>query len=238
MVAQGRLDAERAALSEFTLYAMDHAALETLVLRVLKAIGERDRKQWAAFVAELREGPSSPVKLSSVGRFGSIRPDLIDPFEDEPLTARRIPHWEDATLQNSLRTLAQLTALHRFVGDMGRMQGWLMDMPLREAFASDGQRAEFEALNSLILSGKREMPRHLAFLRDPDAHCSYVVPEELASLAQLVDEHGYLRQAARRLATIEEGGGRFLGRFLDRLRAFLLFAAAEGCSLYYRELET
>lgn len=205
-------------MSEFSLYATDHDALETMVLRVLKTIGEHNRVEWAAVVSELR------------------RHELTDPFEEEPLTARSIPAWEDPRLVVALRELTQLRALRAFVGGLGRMNAWLVDLPLRVKIASNGERAEFAAFDALILRSKRPWPRHLAFLMDRDARCSYLAPGETAALAEAVVTNGYLRRAADYcMSALKEPA---CGRFLASLAEFLVSAGRAGQALYYRELGT
>ena len=227
-------------MSEFSLYAIDHPALEALVLRVLKIIGERDRKGWTAFVSELRRHPCWPLHLSSVGRVGggcgSSRPNLTNPLGDEPLTARSIPAWDDARLMVALRELAQLSARHRFVGGLGRLHSWLVERPLAHPFETDAERAEFAALDTLVLRPQTSLPRHVEFLGSSSTHHSYVAPDNVELLARAVEAGGYLHrlsQEARR-----EAGSATVGHFLDRLRCFLLLAASEGCGLFYQEYRT
>jgi hypothetical protein len=205
-------------VSEFCLNAIDHDGLETLVLRVLKAIAESDRREWAAIVGELRKH------------------DLTDPFEEEPLTGRRIPPWDDPRLVLALRTLTQIRARHTFVGSVGRMNGWLVDLPLRVAFRNEGEKREFAEFDTLILRSGHRFPRHLEFLDDPDAQCSYVLPGEVARLGCSMADNGYLVRAGRYYAS--ESEEQVFGRFLADVAVYIMRTAAEGHALYYRELGT
>jgi len=205
-------------MSEFSLYAIDHDALETTVLHVLKAIGDHDRSKWSAVVSELR------------------RYKLTDPFEEEPLTARSIPSWDDARLIVALRELTRLRALRKFVGGLGRMNAWLVDLPLRVTIASEGERAEFAAFDTLLLRSSRPWPRHLAFLMDPDARCSYMAPDDAVALADAVVTNGYLRRAATDcMSSLNEPE---CGGFLAALADFIASVGHAGQALYYHELRT
>jgi hypothetical protein len=222
-------------MSEFSLYGIDHAPIEGLILRIVKAIGESDKRKWAEFVEELRKHPSLSLCISSVGRVGGRRQDLTK-IEDHEITGRRIPAWEDPGLRVVLRELTILSARHRFIGGVGRLHGWLVERPLAHLFATEAERAEFAALDTLVLRPQTPLPRHLGFLGDPSTHHSYLDPDSVGVLARAVEAGGYLRrisEESRREVCTEP-----VGQFLDRLRHFLLFAAAEGCGLYYQEQRT
>ena len=204
-------------MSEFTLYAVDHDELEIWILRVLRAIGEKNRAEWTAVVRELRKHK------------------LTDPFEDEPLSGRSIAMWGDARLSAALLALTMIRARHRFDGGMGRMYQWLSELPERIS-ATPAEQGEFHVLRSAILDRQRPFPKHLAFLADPDAKCSYVLPDEVYQMARAMAEGGYLARAAQVLAA--DRGEPHCGRFLERLLGFVMSTSRDGHALYFHEHHT
>ena len=199
-------------------YAIDHDEFETWILRVLRAIGERDRREWASIVRELRKH-----KLTHL-------------VEDEPLDGRRISEWyHDMGLEMALLEFTKLKAKNTFHGAMGRMQFWLSELPLRIP-PSEAERPESELFNRVVLDRDRPVPPHLTFLKDSDAKCNYLLPEEVAQLGPLLGSSGYLARAGRAHAV--ELGEPYTADFIERLVIFLRSAVNNGHALYFYEMHT